>query len=404
MTPSAAERLLAMLDDRQAIESLSADEVRDDLVLLGLDPAPAIAFAKALAAGHDTPGGRLLGGIGAAEDVEEEIARIESAGIDQVRAAMPAGTAAAIAAEARRKAGTDSNIVGMQRRRRSRMWVWGAPTAGIAASLLVVIVGYEVLTVNYDSAPRQRVQRAASPPAGESEAPTAARSPESSAAQPEPAPMFGMAVPEGVETEGEAIAKQTRRDAVTPPSEAAFDSEAREALADDMAPANAGAADEGYYRLVPESPERRLEKKTDEDSTESAGQASSDSGRSTVGLPTAPPSAYQDELAGSAAVEAGPMPRVVAVLVVDERLAPESIQSQSLPPGRLADRLEDARQAAAGREVLALITLEGPDGPIDFVQVPLTSSLTQQLPPPSPIARLLGADAGAYDFIALPAR
>ena len=147
--PTPAERLLAMLEDEQAFETLPADDVRADLDAVGVDPAHCIAFARALAGGTDSPGGQLLGAIDLAEDAADEIARLESADIDAVRAQIPGASAAAIAAEARRRAGEDSNIVAIGPRRRSRILRWGGPAAGIAASvLLVVVVGVQFLDRN----------------------------------------------------------------------------------------------------------------------------------------------------------------------------------------------------------------------------------------------------------------
>lgn len=376
MTPTAAEKLLAMLEDGQTIETLSAGEIRDDLALLGIDPAPAIAFAHTLASGHDTPGGRLLGGIDAVEDAEDEIARIESASIEEVRAKIPGGSAATIAAEARRKAGADSNIVGIQRRRRSRVLVWGAPLAGIAASLLVVVVGYEVLTVNYVSAPASRELA------------------QLHDAQPESAPMLERAAPEADALGDGVMAKRARRGTAAQPPTVALGNERREAPADDVVSLEAEDADKGFYRAAPEAAEQK--------SIAGAGRESPDTGDSTGGLLAEPGLPAQDKPAESFADDSGATPRVVAVLVVDEGLAPESIISQDFPAGRLADRLDEARQVAAGRDVVALIALETPAGRTDFVQVPLSPGMSQQLPPPTPIAGLLGMDATAYDFIALP--
>lgn len=142
MHPNPAERLLSMLEEAGAVEALPVAEVREELAVLGIDPARSIAFAKSLARDGDSPGGRLMGALLAGEEEDEEIARIESADIEDVRAHIPHAAAAAIAAEARRKAGIDDNLVGLdaKRRKRRRLIVWGGPLAGIAASFLIVVV------------------------------------------------------------------------------------------------------------------------------------------------------------------------------------------------------------------------------------------------------------------------
>lgn len=394
MTP--AERLLAMADDEAALETLPAGELQADLALLGIDPAPSIAFAKALASGRDTPGGRLLGGIGAAEDAEDEIARIEAADIDEVRAAIPGGSTAAIAAEARRKAGGASNVVGIQRRRRSRLLVWGAPITGIAASLLVVVVGYEVVTVNYPGV-LQEAQYAAAPEAVESES---ARSDElSQLRELRPEPMLEPSAPEidalsdSAGASSPARAGPERRQAAAPPPAVALGNEYSPVPADDIESLESGDADDGFYRAAPK-PRKK--------SVDSAGQRSREIKQAPVGEPAESGRAEEGLLAKSFADKTGSSPSVVAVLVVDADRAPLSIQSKNLPAGRLADRLDEAWQAAAGRDVIALIALDTPIGQADFVQVPLSLGMAQQLPPPAPLAGLLGADAMAYDFIALP--
>ena len=71
------------------MEALPAGEVREELAALGVDPARSIAFAKSLARGGDSPGGRLMGALLAGEEEDDEIARIESADIEEVRAQGP---------------------------------------------------------------------------------------------------------------------------------------------------------------------------------------------------------------------------------------------------------------------------------------------------------------------------
>jgi len=145
--PTPGERLLSMLEDEDALEALPAGEVQDGLAALGVEPARSVAFARSLARDGGSPGRRLIGALMAGESEDEEIARIESADIEEVRANVDLGTAAAIAAKARLRTGVDDRIVGLEarRRKRRRLMVWGGPLTGIAASFLVVVIGLQML-------------------------------------------------------------------------------------------------------------------------------------------------------------------------------------------------------------------------------------------------------------------
>lgn len=96
-------------------------------------------------------------------------------------------------------------------------------------------------------------------------------------------------------------------------------------------------------------------------------------------------------------------PLVAAMLLVDPARAPAQLQSQTLPAGRLAERLDEARRQAGDRAVIALYTIESVAGRQDYVQLSLPPGAAQRLPAPSPLARLLGAGAANFDFLPLPA-
>ena len=449
--PTPAERLLSMLEEEGAVEALPANEVREELAALGVDPARAVAFAKSLARGGDSPGGRLMGALLAGEEEDEEIARIESADIEEVRAQVHHGAAAAIAAEARRKAGIDDNVVGLdaKRRKRRRLIVWGGPLAGIAASLLVVVVfmGNDFLSSQKmeiadnisgrrDEAPRPEMPDPAmegyTKPGPDksltdqmlaqgvpSELKSAERSKEKSFADSdagtpsgemlalnEPAPP-----PATAEKKSDAPAKPAARlrkqEENLPPPVMSAPSRAPAAADDKVAAApvgvlggsaeaeSDGAADDERRGITPRST----------GSPALPGIVVSPSGdlaeeafeTETAALPPV------DKDAGAGLVRNVEISEIAAVLVVDPSRASLQIQSQLLPTGGLADRVEEARRLAGGRPVIALYTIATGPARWDFAQVPLQTGLTQQMAAPSPLIGLLGVEASEYDFIALPA-
>lgn len=425
-----AQKLLAMLEDE--VESLPADEVRGDLASLGIDPSGAVAFAHALAGSTGSPGGQLLGAIAAAEEAEAEIARIEAADIGDVRAQIPEGTAAAIAAEARRTADADGNVVGIGARRRGRVLRWGGPLAGIAASLVLVFVVGQVYLLNEREFSREV--------ALESELKTAERVDRA----PEPAPAADAVMEDRVA----GLPLVEARKAPVGSMERSFGG----------AGGAGGAGGDGPSLAAPDqAPEKargELAYKSlgdaDDSRDKSAAVAPEAEPESTIGLmakqegrraaPAAPPAASapmpaeafsadtagEKKFDGGAVVAAKPAPaaglfsseemtetdtlararadapRIAAVFLVDRRQAPVSMQNQALPAGGLAGRLDEARMLAGDRPVIALYTVESSAGRQDYAQVPLMPAMSQQMPAPIPVVGLLGAEAAQFDFIALP--
>lgn len=391
--PTPAERLLALLADDRALETLPADDVRAELDAVGADPARCVAFAKALAGGTGSPGGQLLGAIDMAEDEADEIARLESADIEEVRAQVPGGTAAAIAAETRRLAGADSNIVAVRRSRRSQVLRWGGPAAGIAASvLLVVVVGVQFLdrdgrptfedTLSYSAAPGDDA------PAAEGYRADGATEPAERFAMPE-AEIRKRSADADTTSDTDQLAKQQRSETESPPAApAAPPAGLLGNLEDERAPAE---RDAGALRRQ-----------------RSAGAEMADSPAETEafaaepGFSETPPEGkpYGD-LGGG--LESATSATVAAIVIVDDSQVPLAIQSQALPQPDLAARVDEARRIAGERPVIALYRVAGPAGRQDFAQVPLEIAMTQQMPAPLPLTQLLGPEAFEYDFLALPA-
>ena len=129
-------RLASALDEAADIEVRAIDEVRAALMEQGIDPTASIRLAQKLSLGGNAgdPAARLLQQIERSEALDAEIAALEEADIDDVRAALPqrhpggASEAEATSIEASGKF-----------RRRLPMLGWGGSLVGIAASVLLFI-------------------------------------------------------------------------------------------------------------------------------------------------------------------------------------------------------------------------------------------------------------------------
>lgn len=447
MHPTPAERLLAMLEEQGAVEALPAGEVREELAALGVDPARSIAFAKAMARGGDSPGGQLMGALMAGDEEDGEIARIESADIEAVREQVHQGTAAAIAAEARRKAGIDDNVVGSdakRRKRRRRLAVWGGPLAGIAASLLVVFF----MGSAYLSSSRRDIASSISgsrvpPPAPEMPDPamegytkpgpdssladellaqgrppppeSAGRAKEKTFADSSPAApaeeMLALNEPAPLEKKSvappEALAESRVQDQVAAaPPPAAFappreqtDGSGAAGLLDTLA----GAVADGEADIAADNEPGALARRSN-DAPTLPGIVAPPSGNFADGgvtaeTETAAAADGDTAIAGANRVD---ISEIAAVLVLDSSQAPLQVQSPILPAGGLADRVEEASRLAGDRPVIALYTIATGTARRDFAQVSLRPGFTQQFAAPSPMVGLLGVEATEYDFIALP--
>ncbi len=392
--PTPAERLLAMLADEHAFEGLPAEEIRADLDAVGVDPSRCIAVARALAGGMGSPGGRLLGAIDMAEDEADEIARLESADIDAVRAQIPGASAAAIAAEARRQAGGDSNIVAMKPHRRGRILRWGGPFAGIAASVLLVVVvgvqlaGPERQPVSDDIDSYMAAPRDVSP------AEPAYRLDEA------PQPSSQYAIPEA-EKRKRSAEQDSGQDA-----KGIADQLANQQRSEMEAPA-APAPSAGIVGNLNE--ERALADKDARDLLRQQGAgaeplAGMEGFAAEPGIVEAPVAGKPDSDAGGLRGGRAAAATIAAMVIVDTSQVPLAVQSQALPQPDLAARIDEARRLAGSRPVIALYRVAGPAGQQDFAQVPLELAMTQQMPAPIPLTLLLGPAAFEYDFLALPER
>lgn len=465
MHPTPAERLLSMLEEDGAVEALPANEVRAELTAFGVDPARSIAFAKSLARDGGSPGGRLMGALLAAEEEDEEIARIESADIGEVRARVHHGAAAAIAAEAHRKAGIDDNVVALgdkRRKRRRSLVVWGGPLAGIAASVLIVFfmgnayLSSQRMNMEYNIAGN----RAEAPdpempdPALEGytrPGPDGSLSDELLALNAPPKPAPAARAKEKSFADSDAAAPADGMLALNEPAPPLAKKKSVAPAATEQSPRK-----QENFALAPEPepplplPSRKPKSESDEAADAPALFSSLDTDAADAKSDITGDVATNDGRAGIASraantkdmVETPDLPEIVtpraralaeetaeaeiatapsadlnsgvgllrnaeiseiaAVLVVDPSRAPLQIQSQILPPGGLKQRLAEARGLAGDRPVIALYTIATGPTRQDFAQVPLQPGLTQTMSAPAPLVGLLGVEATEYDFIALP--
>ncbi len=134
-----ARRLLALLEEERSLETRPGDEVRADLAALGIDLDGPVRLARRMAERGPDPAATLLDAVIEDEAAEADIAAVEAADIDQIRARLQTGTVAAVTAEAQRRAGAQSNVVGIDRRRRGAVWAWTGSIVGMAACALIVV-------------------------------------------------------------------------------------------------------------------------------------------------------------------------------------------------------------------------------------------------------------------------
>ncbi len=134
-----AARSIAALEDLESIERKPLAEIKADLTRLGIDPNDSIARAWKLAGKRSTPADRLLSRLDDADAVDAEIEALENADIGEIQGTVPSGTATSITADAKRRAGTPSNVTGLRRSRR-RVIGWGGSMIGLAACLLLFVV------------------------------------------------------------------------------------------------------------------------------------------------------------------------------------------------------------------------------------------------------------------------
>ncbi len=368
-----ARRLLALLADDQAIETEPIAEVRADLAALGLDPARAIVSARRVAAKAASPAVALFGRIAEAEESDDEIRRLEHADIAAVRQSLEDGATAATIAKAERAAGSDSNVVGL-RRRRSRRLLYGL--SGLAAALaasLVLIVGLSTRQFSHPArmeAPAESTSIVASQPV--------TRATDSLQARMQPA--------------GNGPAQSPEQEAPLPatPQQSADAETAARAKSE---------ADENKVARFASQPESQL---VDTRSQAAGAVATGAAGQSNT-----------EELRGGALTNQIAAPfgldrPVAALLIVDPKLVPTDLKQKNYPAGDLLARLGDARRLAGDRPIAALVTLQLADRRADAVVIAGAANEPQMLrrdlgKTAAPSASPTSAGEG-YDIILLDRR
>jgi len=359
-----ARRLLAGLVDEQALETEPIAEVRADLAALGLDPARAIGLARRLAAGGSSPALALLGKIAEADEDDDEIRRLERADIATIRQDLPTGTAASAIAHAQRAAAHDTKVVPLAPRRRPRRLLYGL--GGVAAALAASVVLYvglstvqprqnardktPALNTTLAHAPTNETDSRIAPGTPPADEPYGAAA-DSQAAPAQPADVRRADSGQLAKSEGGASGTAGGS---TPPQPAAA-APAQE-LADAEAAARAKANQQQLARDL-----------------QSLNQPAA-SGTQTSSLSAPAEQISADELRAAvrskdASVLFGLPQPVTDLLIVNPHLMPPDVRQEDYSVGDLPARLDEARKAAGGRSIVALVTVRGADRSHDAIIV-----------------------------------
>jgi hypothetical protein len=311
---NAARDLLARLIDEAELEAAPLDKVRADLALLDIDPERAIRFGRRLAAEAGSPAAGLLAKAHAAEDVERELAALESAGIDAVRADL-AASAPLATEQAKRLAGVIAQAA-PQRRGSRRLWygIGGAVTAIAASVLIVVQLSNEADPQLMAYAPENEL---ASTTRGELEQPDASSK---SAAPASSVPIAG-----GVDSGAVPVSN-----------------------ADALSDGAASRFEQQYDAITGMAATDRARQEAAEIQPNDAGGATAAAGYFRGPLPV-PESEFANLV-------------VSAALILQPEQAPEPLRQSDLGSGELASRLPEVARLPFNQYVIALVTLERADG------------------------------------------
>ncbi len=351
---AAARRLLAGLVDEQALETEPIADVRADLAALGLDSTHAVVFARRLAAGAANPAATLLGRIEEAEQNDDEIHRLEQADIAAVRRNLAEGTTAATIANAQRAAGRQATVVGL-RRRRPRRLIYGL--GGVAAALAASVVLYVGLSsTQYQYRLRDEVAGLTETGAVRTRADQTASAPVTPPAE----------EPYRTVVEPQAL----REKSVDAESASAGPLAKSEADSDGAA---GGASDLAAAGMAGSSQERADEQEAGR-TLQSFNQPAASGTQTSSSLTTVANQISVGEL--RAAVQAkdasllfGLVQPVTELLIVNPHLMPPDVKQEDYRIGNLRARLDEARHAAIGRSIVALVTIRGADRSHDAVVI-----------------------------------
>ena len=395
-------RLAAALDEADAIENRPIEEVRAALADQGIDPTASIKLARKLAHGSaaDDPSARLLQQIERSETVDAEIAALEEAGIEDVKAALPPGTGRSHRSHHASSEQAEAKVVPIQPRRRLSILGWGGSLIGIAASVLLFVAVRPDRLDRPDRLQQAEAPRVLAPAATDAESADALSEESSQRAE---SPLEGRSH-ELSQSLGRTFAGRERY--------AAGQADLAETL-EEAPVARAGSRavqslDEKVREPFVERRERVLAEETELDRS-SGGTALKTKQLRSPPLPAPRPDVEGGRSAETAIVtsrlaslpmtvtdvlnlqEQQPAPPVLsalladlkAILLVDEVRTPSSLRllSNRLPEGRLASKLGEAERRASGGKVIALVAFER-DGAIVEAALVETPSI-QTVPDPS---------------------
>jgi hypothetical protein len=397
--------------DEQALETEPIAEVRADLAALGLDPARAVALARRLAAGTASPAVALLGKIAAAEDDDDEIARLEHAEVDSVRRRVGEGVAAAAVANAQRAAGGRSNVAGL-RRRRPRRLLYGL--GGLAVALAASVVFYvglspdQVYRGTRETTPALQKATGFAPATNET---GAAQAPAAPHAEPygtvaDPQAQASPAQPPASDMPPAASLTDNLQARMEPagkgPAEQPAELQARERLsadAESAARAKSEADEKRTPTVILGQPQSQLADAPPQTATSATTRAAEEAnvGHLRGGL-------QSNQIAAPFGINRP----ITALLIVDPGLVPAGVQQESYPTGNLPARLDEARRLAGNSSIAALVTVQLADRPADAIVVAASPErrlvLRQDLDKTTEAsAPPIGGDSG-FDIILLDRR
>ncbi|MGH6960721.1 MAG: hypothetical protein ACREE7_09575, partial [Dongiaceae bacterium] len=256
---------------------------------------------------------------------------------------------------AQRTAGRQAKVVGLRRRRPRRM-LYGLGGAAVAlAASVVLYVGLSTTQLHYQA--REKVS-------GLTEMGTAQTRANQTASAPVAPPA---AEPYGTVVDPQAAPKKSVDDEMASVRQLARSEAADQAAAGASGPATAesGLADSAQGSTKEEEPGRNLQ---------SLNQPAASGGEVGTGASRTVSQISVEELraavrAKDASLLFGLAQPVTELLIVNPHLMPPDVKQEDYPVGNLPTRLDEARRAAVGRSIVALVTIREADRSHDAVVI-----------------------------------
>jgi hypothetical protein len=300
-------------------------------------------------------------------------------------------------ASARRAAGSDSNVVGL-RRRRSRRLLYGL--SGVAAAMAASLVFYVGLSSDQPfrfQSPREAPE---APAASGSVAPPGELNDDSRLNQIAGPTRPPAAEADAAKTESSGVAQQQfSGGSIQAANEPAASGTQSAAPAPTAATSPTSGADEEYREALPlrrdeqasaDAAEAQRQREIAVEELEKSAAVAVD-----TAAPTPPPAA-----------PFGLTHPVAALLIIDPGLAPPGLRQEDYPIGNLPARLGEARRLAEGQAIAALVTLRVDDRIVDAVirETAKTKGLSVTKSAAQAESTSLGPVAPGYELMELDGR